>query len=222
MALLFFAVLLAFTHLGIGCGKEGEKAKNPGPFLSIQDGHFQIEASILAENATSAGPALGSGSLSFNFSGDTSGTYAISGALVDDQTENQGVGAILAPIDDEEFGTVIESFVIIGFDPTGRGKADIFLLSTKIGVVLDSITAGNTYGIGAFADFNGLFFNGLNISEFWAGERNFIDIADRAFIIEEGIIQITATDSTHISGTFFGTTDPGRNALSRQFILDNL
>ncbi|MFQ6115524.1 MAG: hypothetical protein ACE5NG_15805, partial [bacterium] len=179
---------------------------------------FEVDVIVLQEGE-SGGDSLGSGSISFDFLGDISGTYSASGPLVSNQTENDGVGAILTLLEGEDLETTYEGLSLLGFHPTGDRKVDVFLLSTKIDAFLPAIEPGNSYGIGPLAPFNGLFLNGLDITEFWAGEANFIETADRAFVLKLGLVSIASRDSTHFTGSFFGTTHPNQTPLSKEYLV---
>jgi hypothetical protein len=172
----------------------------------------------MSETSKTTGYALGSGALSSSFSGDKSGTYSVAGPLVSDQVENPAVGAIFTPGEDVTTGGTIEGFSILGFHPTGNGKADIFILGTKTDAPLTSIEPGVTYGIGSFAPFTAVFFVGVNIQDFWA-QADLVESSDSAFQLAVGDMNIAVRDSMYVSGTFSGTTDPNRSTLSKSFIL---
>ncbi len=200
------AIALGLFAWLVACGPATQKTKTTGPFLTIQNGRFEVTSVYLTTDVVPSGQAMGSGNLSFDFSGDTSGTFIASGPLVSNQTQNIGVGAFIVRIWDEDYSIFREGMSVLGFYPKSNGKADVFVLGTKTDVLLDSIKAGNIYGIGPNNRFNGLYLKGINISDFWQGEKNFIEAADQAFIIQEGLIGIDARDSTHVAGIFSGTT----------------
>ncbi|MFQ5823358.1 MAG: hypothetical protein ACE5JB_04815 [bacterium] len=216
----FCVVLFGFSIIYIACSKGDDNNEDSRPFLNIENGQFEVDAILITENGidSSASP-YGSGSISFDFAGDITGTFSVSGALDSNQTENDGVLAILNVFEDEEFETINEFLSLLGFHPTGDGKADVFVLGSKSDFPLSSIEPDNSYGIGTSAPFNGYFLKGLDIAEFWAGETNFIETADKAFVLTVGLISFASRDSTHFTGSFFGTTDVNQNTISKHFLL---
>jgi len=194
----------------LACESKIELKSGDQPYLLIENGKFSVDAVVIRSDTTWDGMPMGSGTLSFDYSGELTGKYDISGSLVRSQKNKDGVGALIAVIFDISFQIYQEGLSLIGFRPKGNGKADVFILATKRDVALDSLKAGDVYGIGSFAPFNGLFFVGLDIDEFWAGEKNFLQIADSAFVLTAGQIAIQSRDSTKIVGSFVGTTDISR------------
>lgn len=214
-----FIVLLSLTSVYLACSKDID-SEEPRPFLNIDNGFFEVETVIQEENSSdSSGMALGSGSLSFTYTGDINGTFFASGPLVSDQTAKDGVGAIITLVENVDFETFDEGFSLLAFHPTGDGKADVFILGTKYDSPLTSLKAGDVFGIGPLEPFNGLYLNGIDIIEFWKGEKNFIETADIAFVLTVGVIQIATRDSTHIRGSFFGTTHANPKPLSKPSLL---
>ncbi len=203
---LLFALLLA----GSACRNSAESDQQNEPFLQITNGRFDVKAVILYNDTSYTGMPMGSGTIAFDYDGDLKGNFSASGALFVAQKDSQGVAAIIAKLFSIDFEEYRESLGLVGFRPRGDGTADIFVLGTKVGVSLDSIQTGYSYGIGPLQPFNGLFLLGLDIDEFWAGEKNFIDIAENAFVLTAGFITIDARDSSAVSGTFAGTTDINR------------
>lgn len=191
----------------LACQKPNDTSNADTPFLEISNGQFEIHAVILNPDGTTPGNAMGSGTLTFDYSGDSSGSFFASGALLNNQTEHAAVGALLDKIPDEDYGGNNEGLSIMGFRPVADGKADIFILGTKTDVELDSIKAGHNYGIGPLDRFNGVYFQGLSIPAFWAGRENLLEVAERSYILTSGIIVFTFRDSTHFRGTFSGRTD---------------
>lgn len=208
----FFSCFLVLTS----CGNELEiTSKNP--YMIIEDGIFEVQSMILDTLAESAGPDLGSGTLSFKYSGDIEGTFSASGPLVENQTES-GVGAVLSFIlFNTQPASYLQGLELIAFNPTGNGKADALILFTKNG--LQSITAGDIHGVGSLEEFSVAFFTGLKISDFWKAEKNFVDVADKAFFLQGGALAFTSKNENEISGTFVGTTDVNRASTSNRYIL---
>jgi hypothetical protein len=209
--------LIAFFYIGQGC-RSDLKGPDPSerPFLVIDNGRFEVDAVVVAEDSNSND--LGSGSLSFSFSGDVSGTYSASGRLATNQKDHAGAGAVITLIENVDFNRIEEGFSVVGFHPIGGGRADVLVLGSKHLVSFASLKAGDTYGIGPDFPFNGLYLAGVNIDKFWAGAEDLLETANKAFVIRFGAISITARDSTHIIGTFLGTTDPNRSSLSKNTI----
>ncbi|MFQ5771179.1 MAG: hypothetical protein ACE5HX_11625 [bacterium] len=217
----FFIIIIGIAFFNIVCGKDNNNTKESTSFLNIENGHFEVDAIILTDNSSiNSGTPLGSGSLSFEFTGDDSGTFSVSGSLVSQQTQNNAVGAIVVKLEENDVGTLNEGFSIVGFHPRGDGKADVFVLGTKNSVSLFPFKSGDVFGIGTFDPFNGLYLQGIKIEDWWDERTNKLEVSDKAFTLEAGIIQFTFRDSTHISGIFFGTTDTNQSGLSKRFILN--
>ncbi len=208
---LTFPGFLAASLLAlIACRNSAETDRLNEPFLQITNGRFEVQPVVLYNDTTYAGMPMGSGSLEFDYDGDLKGRFTANGALFVAQKDSQGVAAIIAKLFSIDFQEYREGLSLVGFRPRGDGAADIFVLGTKVGVALDSIQTGFSYGIGPLQPFNGLFLVGLDINEFWAGEKNFIEIAENAFVLSAGIITIDSRDSLRVSGQFAGTTDINR------------
>ncbi|RMD88075.1 MAG: hypothetical protein D6813_12635 [Calditrichaeota bacterium] len=214
-----FCIFLGFCIFYLSCSKDNKPKEEVRPFLNIEKGTFDVDVIIQQPGETtgnSSGTPLGSGKLSFKYSGDIEGDYSVSGSLVVNQQEKQGVGAVLSLMEDLIFPDQInEALSILAFYPRGDGKADIFLLGNKTDFPVSSIEPGDVFGIGPLDPFNGLFLEGLDINEFWAGEANFLETAEKAFVMTAGFVEIVARDSSHIVGNFAGTTDPDRNVFNK-------
>ena len=197
------AIFFVFSAICINCGNGGGINEEERPFLVIESGRFDLNAIVQEGGSVNNSTALGSGSLSFSFTGDIAGSYSASGPLVEAQTDT-GVGAILTLIEDIDFERFNEALSMLAILPTGNGQADVFVIGSNAAV--DTLEPDLFYAIGPSGLFNGLFLNGIDIQEFWAGQSNFIEIADRAFVITAGEVFISNRDSTRITGTFAGTT----------------
>lgn len=207
LAILFTAVLLFPA-----CNSTPDFANQELPFMEIQNGQFEVDAILTINSADTGGMLLGSGSVSFSFSGDTSGTYSAAGSLLLNQSDTSGVGAILNRIENLDLNTVDEGFTLLAFFPTGDGKTDILTIGTKLFSPVDTLQQGFVYGIGPNSAFLAAYFKGLQISDFWSGQANFFDASEKAFNFTLGTVFISERDSTHITGTFAATTDPNRSS----------
>lgn len=197
------------------CACGGDKAVDTSnPFLIVQEGEFEVEAVITGSDMLLVG-ALGSGTLSFRFSGDITGTFSVSGALESSQTDNEGCGSLIIKTEDDITGRLNEGFSVLGFRPTDSNKADVFLLGTRRDAPLSAIEAGVDYGIGPLGAFVALYIVGVDIEEFWAaGETgtDLTEVSERVFQLALGVISITSRDSTRITGAFSGTTDANQTS----------
>lgn len=204
--LIFLIGLFVFLSSLASCDKSLDSKTPDIPVINFDNGQFDIQAVVLDTNATSSGPNLGSGTLSFRYSGDMSGNFSASGSLVINQNDSSGVAALLSIFEDIELDIFLEGLSLIAFQPTSDGKADVFALNSKVGIGFQSIKTGDIFGIGDLAQFNGALYKGLKISEFWSGDANFLETSEHAFVIADGVISIISRDNNLITGTFFGTT----------------
>ncbi|MFQ5752942.1 MAG: hypothetical protein ACE5HI_13190 [bacterium] len=199
--ILNVAVFVGIFLVFVACGDD---IKNePIITIDITIGEFDVHAVPLENsNNPNQGP-LGSGSLSFFFSGNDSGTFNVSGSLATNQKQNDGVGALIGPFEVQDVQG--EGFSMLGFHPIGNDKAEIFLIGASGNVTpLQSLVPGN-YPIGPSAPFTGFYLMGIKIVEFWAGDKDLIKAADKAYVISQGILTIGIRDSTHLTGSFSGT-----------------
>ena len=157
--------------------------------------------------------------MSFGFSGDITGTYSANGQLLLNQADSSGVGAVLDRVNNLDFNTIDEGFSILGFLPKGGGKADIFSVGTQLFAPVDSLEAGRTFGIGPGGSFVGAYFKGVAITDFWSGNVNLFQAAEKAFGFTAGTLFLSTRDSTHINGRFTATTAPNRSSGSGSYIL---
>lgn len=213
------AALSIFLLLLSACDSRPEFTEQVAPFMEIIDGQFDVNAVLTINTANPTDSLLGSGSLSFDFNGDTSGTFSATGALVNNQSTVSGVGAVLDRVDNLDFNTIDEGLSLLAFIPLGNGKADIFSLGTRLTNPVDSVQAGESFAIGPNAPFVAAYFKGVNITDFWRGSSNLFETAEAAFGFTAGSIFISERDSLHIRGNFFCTTDPARSSDGGIFIL---
>jgi hypothetical protein len=199
---------LAFIFFA--CEPDFKTNTKPQPFLTIENGHFEVNAIVIADSADLNTPARGAGSISFDYKGDMAGTFSVSGPLAFNQATNEGTGAVIEKFENPVAGIPAEALSLVGFHPTGNGKADIIVLGTKSEASPSPFKAGDIHGIGPSGTFNGLFLNGVAIADFWEGKKNLIEVSDRAFVFTAGFIRFDSRDSTHITGSFAATTDPNR------------
>ncbi len=216
--ILFCLVLFGFSVIHIACNTD-EANKDTSLFMEILNGQIEVDVKLIDDSGSTSATPYGSGTISFDYSGDMEGTFSVTGALDSLQTDKDGVLAILNVFKDDDDITTDEFLSLIGYHPTGDGKANVLLLNQKNDWPLTSIEPGFSYVIGTGAPFNCAFLIGLDITEFWAGEKNFIEIADKAFAISTGLLNVTSRDSTHFHGSFLGTTNSGQNALSKHYLL---
>jgi hypothetical protein len=178
--------------------------------LTIENGQFDVKAIIIDDSTDLNTPARGAGDLAFDFKGERTGKFSVSGPLTFNQTTNDATGAVVEKFENPVAGTPAEALSLVGFHPTGNGKADIIILGTKSQASPSPFKAGDIHGIGPSGSFNGIFLNGVAIADFWEGKKNLIDASDRAFVFTAGFIRFDSRDSTHITGSFAATTDPNR------------
>ncbi|GEM_PF-4359894 len=199
-----------FAFIFFACEPDFKTNTEPQPFLTIENGQFEVRAIAIDDSTDLRNTARGSGSLAFDFKGELSGKFSVSGVLTFNQTTNDATGAVVEKFEHPITGFPAEALSLIGFHPTGNGKADIIVLGTKSQASPAPFQPGDTHGIGPSGTFNGLFLNGIAIADFWEGKKNLIDVSDRAFVFTAGFIRFDSRDSTHITGSFAATTDPNR------------
>ncbi|MCI0698908.1 hypothetical protein L0337_43770 [candidate division KSB1 bacterium] len=206
------AVLIGplFVFIFVACEPDFKTNTKSQPFLTIENGQFDVNAIIIDDSTDLNTSARGSGSFAFDYKGDISGRFSVSGTLVFNQATNDAAGAVVEQFEDPVAGIPAEALSLVGFHPTGNGKADIIVLGTKSQASPSPFKAGDIHGIGPSGSFNGLFLSGIAIADFWAGEKNLIDASDRAFVFTAGFIRFDSRDSTHVTGSFATTTDPNR------------
>jgi hypothetical protein len=205
----------------VSCGDNLDE--EPIITVDIENGQFEVDAVLLPSSGSNAQGPLGSGSLSFTFKGDLSGTFKVSGSLSSNQTANEGVGALVGPYESNDVKG--EGFSFLGFRPTGNGKADIFLVGMRQDIPpLSSITPGN-YGIGPFGRFLGIYVIGVDIDEFWKAQTtqtDLIPVSERAYVMSEGILKIAVRDSTRLVGTFSGQAAKQVNLAKARYMLNSI
>lgn len=217
LVLILAGLLLPFVTCGDDFNEE------PIITVDIENGQFDVNAALLDTNNINFQDSLGNGSLSFTFKGDISGTFNISGSLESNQKSNDGVGALVGPLEARDMQG--EGFSLLGFHPTDGRKADIFLVGMRQDVPpLPSITPGN-YGIGPFAPFLGIYLIGVDIDEFWKApttQTDLIQVSDKAYIISEGILTVAVRDSMHIVGSFSGKAAKQVNQGKARYTLNSI
>jgi hypothetical protein len=208
----FWPILLGLWLTDLGCGPNKTGSQGRTEVLQIDDGEFEVEAIIIQGIDPGTGPR-GSGSLSFTFTGDDSGSFSASGPLTTGQTDSAGVGAVINQIENPDLLLVEETFSLIAFRPTGDGKADVFIVGGPNAV--DAFDPGLFYSIGPSGFFStGLFLRGIEIPTFWAGQTNFLDTAQQAFVLHTGALFISTRDGAQLTGTFTGQTEAATNKVS--------
>lgn len=187
-----------------GCGSDDDlmQGEQSQPLIRIADGQFEIDA--MSETSTD----LGSGTIAFTYDGDVTGTFSASGALQENQRESGGAGGRLLRVLDEVLGGFTDGFTLIGFHPTGDGKAEALIVGSNANSgPIETLTPG-VYGIGPLAPFTGVFLKGVDIDDFWAGEKDLVQVSEVGVVFTQGSLSVTSRDSTHVVGTFWASSEP--------------
>ena len=72
---LYIIFLFLAVALLIACGKNGMSGSNERPFLNILNGHFNVNV-IIVDLTDDGSGQRGSGTISFDFAGDNSGSFS--------------------------------------------------------------------------------------------------------------------------------------------------
>ncbi len=153
------ALFLGASIILLSCGKNSVGNEEQRSFLNIDNGQFNVNVIVVDVTDDGSGPR-GSGSVSFDFSGDITGSFSASGLLTTAQTDTQGVGAVITKIENPDFDRFDEVISLLAFNPTGNGKADVFILGSTTPV--DSLQTGTSYLINPLGPFTtAVFLNGI-------------------------------------------------------------
>lgn len=216
--MLIMPLLLAAALFS--CSNDDDPGNAITPFMLIEEGQFSVEVLLNTDTSNQDSTFLGAGTISFDFSGDTSGAFFASGPLyLNQRADSTGVGALLDRIFNAVFGGVDEGLSLLAIVPVGNGKVDVLTIGTRLFEPVDTLQVGVNFGIGPNAPFIAAYFKGLQITDFWDGASNFFEASDRAFSFVSGRLTLTERDSTHVSGEFIATTDPQRSSNSGAYLL---
>ncbi|RMF64078.1 MAG: hypothetical protein D6743_09810, partial [Calditrichaeota bacterium] len=112
--------LLLLSSLVLSCKTEVTTKVDEQPLFQIRNGRFDVTAIISFSDSTYSGMPMGSGTIGFDWEGETTGNFSVTGSMEYAQKETPGVAAIIAKIFDIDFEVYREGLSLLAFKPVGQ------------------------------------------------------------------------------------------------------